>query len=431
MHRRQRKEVPDVEAELSATPRVSVDPMCMYENLERLTPVAIDHESGRVWSYAVKDKTMLDGTGWIQKRIAQDIDNVAHKHVTIMIARDQELSMVALQHEIQRIRDAKTILVNSPVGKSECNGRAENAIRRMQLITRYHMGKGRNTAYERIRGKTGNELVRQVGESVLYMAVNCPKMNEKKSQSSMREAIWLGTNERTEENTICTNKGVAKSRTVQRKPEGARRNTTQLLEMKGSVLQPVPGPNADKAPTGRVDENKCPVKAKAYAPERPRYVPDKLATKLATARKAPKIFRKDVENYDPTPGCRVRTEAITGRDNNRRAITQNLPHNNACRARTAELTTRNRQPSCRKGRGEAGDVPGTHRREQNGNHRRRERERESTAGEIMTDDMAQETDVASHVSSAGKDKSEFHAFLNNIHVSFAQAVEERHEVNEM
>ena len=39
--------------------------------------------------------------------------------------------MVALQHEGRRIRDAKTILVKRSVGKSECNGRVENTIRRV------------------------------------------------------------------------------------------------------------------------------------------------------------------------------------------------------------------------------------------------------------------------------------------------------------
>ena len=40
-----------------------------------------------------------------------------------MIEIDQETSMVALQHEVQRPREAKTVPVNSPVGESEYNGR--------------------------------------------------------------------------------------------------------------------------------------------------------------------------------------------------------------------------------------------------------------------------------------------------------------------
>ena len=83
-----------------------------------------------------KNKTILGGTGWIQKRLAQDIDNAGHKEVKIVVKSDQETSMVALQHEIQRLREAKTIPVNSPVGESECNGRVENTIGRVQDKTR-------------------------------------------------------------------------------------------------------------------------------------------------------------------------------------------------------------------------------------------------------------------------------------------------------
>ena len=75
---------------------------------------------------------MLGGDGWIQKRLSQDIDNAGHKAVKVCIKSDQEASMVALQHEVQRIREARTIPVNSPVGESESNGRAENAIQRVQ-----------------------------------------------------------------------------------------------------------------------------------------------------------------------------------------------------------------------------------------------------------------------------------------------------------
>ena len=226
-HKRKRREVPDVEADLTVTPTISMDLMYLYNKGERPTLVMTDHENGRVWCYALKDKTILGGNGWIQKRIAQDIDNSGHKDVKIMIKSDQEMAMVALQHEVQRIRDAKTIPVNSPVGESECNGRIENTIRRAQdkirtlkchieaetgldlnkmpdlmswvirwsgeLITRYHLGMDKKTAYERIRGKVCNKAICQVGESVLYMPLDSPNTDNNKSEARMREGIWLGT----------------------------------------------------------------------------------------------------------------------------------------------------------------------------------------------------------------------------------------------
>ena len=69
------------DADLEAVPIISMDLMYHYEKGERPTLVAFDHESGRVWSYALKGKTALGGNGWMQKRIAKDIDNADHKEV--------------------------------------------------------------------------------------------------------------------------------------------------------------------------------------------------------------------------------------------------------------------------------------------------------------------------------------------------------------
>ena len=64
--------------------------------------------------------------------------------------RDQEASIVALQSEVQRIRTSRTIPVNGPVGESECNGRVENAIRRIQDKAR--------TLKAQIEGETGSKI---------------------------------------------------------------------------------------------------------------------------------------------------------------------------------------------------------------------------------------------------------------------------------
>ena len=72
-----------------------------------------------MWSYALKDKSVLSGEGWIQRRIVRDIDNAGHKDVKLRFKSDQEASIVALQHEVQRLRSGRSIPVNSPVGESE------------------------------------------------------------------------------------------------------------------------------------------------------------------------------------------------------------------------------------------------------------------------------------------------------------------------
>ena len=57
-HRRIRKEGPDVEARPEVTPTISIDLMYLYEKGVKPTLVAVDHESGRVWNYALKDKSI-------------------------------------------------------------------------------------------------------------------------------------------------------------------------------------------------------------------------------------------------------------------------------------------------------------------------------------------------------------------------------------
>ena len=60
-HKRERREVPDVEAELKEVPTISIDLMYLYEKGAQPTLIAIDNESGRLWSYALRDKTILRG----------------------------------------------------------------------------------------------------------------------------------------------------------------------------------------------------------------------------------------------------------------------------------------------------------------------------------------------------------------------------------
>ena len=128
----QRKEVPDTEVVMDRTPTISVDLMYLHTKGVQPNLVMVDHEAGRIWGYSLNEKSIYTGNGWIQNRIARDIDNAGHKAVKIMVKSDQENSIVALQHEIQRLRDGRTIPINSPVGESESNGRVENAIRRVQ-----------------------------------------------------------------------------------------------------------------------------------------------------------------------------------------------------------------------------------------------------------------------------------------------------------
>ena len=270
-----RKQIPGVEVALDEVPTISADSMYLHEKGEHPTLMAVDHTSGRVMSYALPDKSILTGDGCIQKRFSRDVDNVGHKDVKIMIQGDQEHCMVALQHEVQRIRTSKTVPVNSPVGESECNGRVGNAIRRVQdrvrkpkcqiecetgmspekhlpimtwivrwageFLSKYSIGVDRKTAYERIRGRTCDRPIAYIGGHVWYKPLNAPATDVEKVEPRMLEGAWLGVNERTEEQLIGTKHGVVKCRTVERRPQGSQWNAAAIAEMKGTTWQPTPG----------------------------------------------------------------------------------------------------------------------------------------------------------------------------------------------
>ena len=60
--------------------------------------------------------------------------------------------MVA-QEEIRELRRGKTICVNSPVGESECNGRTENAVRRVEV----KVGAVRSHVEDKIKATLGRK----------------------------------------------------------------------------------------------------------------------------------------------------------------------------------------------------------------------------------------------------------------------------------
>ena len=93
------------------------------------TMVVVNHEDGGIFSYATEGKGIQGDKIWLPRRIAKDIDNCGTKDARIQVKSDQEPAIVNVQEEIRDIRKGKTICTNSPVGESECNGRAENAVR--------------------------------------------------------------------------------------------------------------------------------------------------------------------------------------------------------------------------------------------------------------------------------------------------------------
>ena len=126
-----RTNVPDIEEKEGKNNKISIDYMYLNDDekkRDQLQLVMIDHNHGRVSSYSVPQKGIVGEVGWVPR----DLDNMGYKDVTIQIKSDQEPAIVAIQAYIRLNRISPSIPINSPVGESECNGRVENAIRRVK-----------------------------------------------------------------------------------------------------------------------------------------------------------------------------------------------------------------------------------------------------------------------------------------------------------
>ena len=119
---------------------------------------------------------------------------------------------------------ATTIPINSPVGESECNGRAENVVRRAkektrilmaqleygiggkipkganiipwmvrwagELITKYAPGYDGKIPYERLRGEPCRVPLAMFGGIVLYLPLKTAQSLTEHTQPKMRMGLW-------------------------------------------------------------------------------------------------------------------------------------------------------------------------------------------------------------------------------------------------
>ena len=246
--------VPDIETGKGPT-KVSIDYMYLHErsgrSQEKHNPpymVMIEHRHGRCWAYQVPNKGVHDRANWLPTRIVQDLDNNGMKDAKIQLKSDQEPSIVNVQIAVQDIRPGMVIPTNSPVGESQCNGRVENTIRRIQektralrhqlehnikcripddspimswlvkwaaeLLSKYAAGDDGRTPYERIRQESCAVPIAPFGETVMYLPLTTVKRS--KGEPVKKTGIYLGTNERTEESLIGTARGVVKCRSLDR-----------------------------------------------------------------------------------------------------------------------------------------------------------------------------------------------------------------------
>ena len=271
--------VPDIENVKGPT-AVSIDYMYLHERRGKYKEsnenpphmIVIEHKHGRCWAYRVPNKGVLEEAHWLLERMIQDLDNSGMRHEKIQMKSDQEPSIVIVQRAIQELRP-NVIPTNSPVGESECNGRVENTIRRIQekvrvlrhqveqgikakipddapimswlvrwaaeLISKYAPGDDGRTPFERIRHESCMVPLVPFGETVMYLPLQTASGS--KGEPVKRQGVWLGTIERTEETIIGTTKGIVKCRTVNRLAPNERWDAIAVLGVKGVPWEPIPG----------------------------------------------------------------------------------------------------------------------------------------------------------------------------------------------
>lgn len=133
----------------------------------------VDHNHGRALPYTAPKKGVVGEAEWLPSRMIRDIDNMGYQDVTIQIKSDQESPIIAVQEYIRMHRRQPIIPINSPVGQSECNGRAQNTIRRAKERTRTPMAQLEDGIGEKVPKGAGiiRWMVRWAGEVVSKYAL--------------------------------------------------------------------------------------------------------------------------------------------------------------------------------------------------------------------------------------------------------------------
>jgi len=367
-------DVPDIEEKKGGVTKYIIDYMRMGSHAgdtATSTMVMVNHEDGGIYAYATPGTGIQGDRYWLPNRMAKDIDNSGSKEVQVPIKSDQEPAVVTVQEEIRELRRGRTICVNSPVGESECNGRAENAIRRVEvkvrtlrsfiedrtkskidmakpfatwlirwageILTKYTRGKDGKTAWERRRKEPCSKAIVPIGEKVLYLPLKTASIHAKKGEPKMEEGIWLGINGRTQEVIIGTERGVVKCRTVKRLPEGKCWDPSLLNKMQGTTWQPVPHYKSDHIPV-EIDENGVKADRDEEDQDRVDYevIPlEEGEQKTVKIRASPvtdiRVTHKDFDKYGCLLGCPACEYVLRNQK-----IARGVAHSKECRQRIRE-----------------------------------------------------------------------------------------------
>ena len=280
------------------------------------------------------------------ERLAQDFINIGLNKEAIILKGDQEPAISSLLRNIKE-RLPGAMEERSPVGESCSNGDVDRGIQSVEniartlklaleqrlstkipvthpvvtwlvphaafLFTRIHVSADGRTGYERLKGKTYRGELLELCSKVLF------RLPGKKRGGSMEAGwdygIWLGKDSKTDEHILWSAGKVVRSHGVQQLPPEQTWDTVMVDQVR--VMQWAPDmEHEEKEPIFR----KLDPEMEEPKPQNPEPIP-----------RGTMIFKKHLEKFGFTPGCRKCTAILENRN-----VHPTLGHSPECRKRILE-----------------------------------------------------------------------------------------------
>ena len=213
--------------------------LCTREEMERVgwgktrdtVLVSEDLTTGGIRAHLVSAKG--NGDPWIAGKIKDDIEEFGYGGAPVRIKSDQEKAIVDVQRTVIAKRgNAPTILVNSPTGDSQSNGRVENATKKVRNMMK--------TIPSSLESRWGVRVARDQGRFGKDKSSidSCFKVKRKTLQKPLKlsghlrgnmedtflDDMFLVLKLRSDEILIGTARGVIKTRTLRRRVEEEQRD---------------------------------------------------------------------------------------------------------------------------------------------------------------------------------------------------------------
>jgi len=351
----------------SADPTIAFDYGYMGADNEKTMPILVakDGRSKTIWATALDKKgenvfAVECFLGWIRDT----------GYFRFELKSDEEPSLLKLKSIIiDRLKQEhyEVFPKESPVGDHQANGLAEVAVRELKicvraikfaleerigrelegthpllawiprhasmLMSRYRIAKEGKTAYELMFGKPWNRKLLQYGERAYFKPVNRRDFENLESkpkgrhandfQSRFQEGHYVGTNPRTGELLMMTDRGVIRGTSYQRMTDERRFKVEDFANLKGVPWELKPeGPSQEQQKKFFAEETTMPPGIEI--PPAPLKVMPGVTPRRMSIRK------EEVDQFDPTKGCTACAQLKEGR-------IQHARHTERCRARFEEL----------------------------------------------------------------------------------------------